>query len=340
MPKMPAALPVPTEAKFYLKGESLVVVAPAGVIESCLAVPAVRALKAFRPMSKFTVLCDADSAVLWPALGFDVLSYPVGSSARKIASLCKGKDFDSAVIWQACEAAKALKKLNVEQRVGYPAKGLEACLTQAISVPSAPGPIEHRVRFYLKLVDQLGAPAFVAANFITLDKRQPSGPLTICLSPRSNLGASHEWVGPGWLKVVQSFEKHWGQPVRWLLIGEDYPELEQAFADAGVEIAERVAADPGSQLNAMVRSHAVLTVDSDTPHLAAYLGVPAVVLFGPNEPAWKRPLGKQHRVVREHVCCSPCFAAKCVLDLRCMHRIKPSAVLAQLTSVVSELVLS
>jgi ADP-heptose:LPS heptosyltransferase len=55
-----------------------------------------------------------------------------------------------------------------------------------------------------------------------------------------------------------------------------------------------------------------------------------VVLFGPNEPAWKRPLGKRHTVLRRHVECSPCFAAKCVMDLRCQHELTLEKVLEAL----------
>ena len=40
-----------------------------------------------------------------------------------------------------------------------------------------------------------------------------------------------------------------------------------------------------------------------------------VTLFGPNDPAWKRPLGKRHAVVRRHVECAPCLAARCAMRI-------------------------
>ena len=55
--------------------------------------------------------------------------------------------------------------------------------------------------------------------------------------------------------------------------------------------------------------------------MAAHIGLPAAVIFGPNAPEWKRPLGKQSIVVRDHVACSPCFLDKCPLDSRCQTQV-------------------
>ncbi len=60
--------------------------------------------------------------------------------------------------------------------------------------------------------------------------------------------------------------------------------------------------------------------------MAAHVGLPAAVVFGPNEPEWKRPLGKQSRVIREHVACSPCYLPKCPMDLRCQDEVTPEMV--------------
>jgi ADP-heptose:LPS heptosyltransferase len=56
-------------------------------------------------------------------------------------------------------------------------------------------------------------------------------------------------------------------------------------------------------------------------HLAAFLGVPTVSIFGSTEPTLTGPLGARHRIVRHHVACSPCFLRECPIDFRCMNAI-------------------
>jgi heptosyltransferase-2 len=43
-----------------------------------------------------------------------------------------------------------------------------------------------------------------------------------------------------------------------------------------------------------------------------------VAIFGSTDPILTGPIGKEHRVVRRHAECSPCFLRKCPLDFRCM----------------------
>jgi ADP-heptose:LPS heptosyltransferase len=72
----------------------------------------------------------------------------------------------------------------------------------------------------------------------------------------------------------------------------------------------------------------VIAADSSLPHLAAHTGATCITLFGPNDPVWRRPLGKRHAVVKRHVECAPCLLAKCPLDLRCQHELETARVQA------------
>jgi ADP-heptose:LPS heptosyltransferase len=67
-------------------------------------------------------------------------------------------------------------------------------------------------------------------------------------------------------------------------------------------------------------------------HLAAFLGVPVVSIFGSTEPILTGPLGMGHRVVRHHVECSPCFLRECPLDFRCMKAVEAEEVAAAILS--------
>jgi len=47
--------------------------------------------------------------------------------------------------------------------------------------------------------------------------------------------------------------------------------------------------------------------DSGATHLAAFLGLPVIAIFGPSDPDRWKPLGRAVKVLRAAVSCSPCF---------------------------------
>jgi heptosyltransferase-2 len=79
---------------------------------------------------------------------------------------------------------------------------------------------------------------------------------------------------------------------------------------------------------------ALITNDTGTMHLAAFLGVPTVAVFGSTEPGLTCPLGDFHEILRHKVDCSPCFLRECPIDFRCMTRIEPSEAAAALRRVL------
>jgi heptosyltransferase-2 len=66
----------------------------------------------------------------------------------------------------------------------------------------------------------------------------------------------------------------------------------------------------------------VISNDTGTSHVAAALGVPTVVVFGPTEHVSTRPLSHRATVVRHDVECSPCMLRECPIDHRCMTRVE------------------
>jgi lipopolysaccharide heptosyltransferase I len=59
------------------------------------------------------------------------------------------------------------------------------------------------------------------------------------------------------------------------------------------------------------RSSLVVSTDSGPMHLAAAMGTPVVALFGPTAPWRTGPYGKNHRIMRTDIDCSPCFQRTC-----------------------------
>ena len=82
------------------------------------------------------------------------------------------------------------------------------------------------------------------------------------------------------------------------------------------------------------RCRLLLTNDTGTMHLAAFLGVPTVAIFGSTEPQLTGPTGEGHVVIRHHVECSPCFLRECPLDFRCMKAVTVEEVVSAVERVL------
>lgn len=70
--------------------------------------------------------------------------------------------------------------------------------------------------------------------------------------------------------------------------------------------------------------------DSGPVHLAAALGVPALVVFGPTDPRRTGPFGAAHRVVNTRIPCQPCLSRSCKFEtVRCMEGVSVDAVVQE-----------
>ena len=77
--------------------------------------------------------------------------------------------------------------------------------------------------------------------------------------------------------------------------------------------------------------------DSGASHLAAFLGVPTSVIFGPADPKRWKPMGRAVEIVRPELECRPCFEteiANCD-GSECLHRTTPENVIRAFCRVYS-----
>jgi ADP-heptose:LPS heptosyltransferase len=70
--------------------------------------------------------------------------------------------------------------------------------------------------------------------------------------------------------------------------------------------------------------------DSGIAHLAAAIGIPTFVLFGPTDPAEWAPWGPNVNVIRHLESCSPCSKAEMLscADRRCLYSIDVESVIS------------
>jgi heptosyltransferase-3 len=154
------------------------------------------------------------------------------------------------------------------------------------------------------------------------------------------------WTAEGYALVIDALQTNYKLPV--VLTAAPAPQ-EMAFMQ---DIIQRLRTSPVNlagrldlkALGALIaQARLFIGVDSAPMHLAAAVGTPTVVLFGPSGPYNWRPWGEGHIVLTKDFDCQPCGRDGCdgTKISRCLTAITPAEVLAavdrQLKTCVSPL---
>lgn len=335
--------------------------------DAAMSAPAVAALKAGRPDARIAVLCRAKLADFWAqAAGVDeVTAVAPGEGVWRVARKIAGR-FDAAVIFpNSFRSALEVFLAGIPRRVGRPGHR-RAWLFNQVFRPKKkkPGPPRHQVHDYLDLAEFVGA---------TVDREAVvRGPLTrrgpwlrggmvgvaggatgegsgagalvgtaetsvpiIGICPGAEFGPAKRWPAERFARAAQRVGER--RRVRWVLFGTaaDTAAAGPLLAALGDRCENRIGRTTVAELIAGLAGCAgLLTNDTGTMHLAAYLGVPTVAVFGSTEQRLTGPLGAAQVVVRNHVACSPCFRRTCPLDFRCLLGVEPETVAAALERLV------
>jgi len=140
--------------------------------------------------------------------------------------------------------------------------------------------------------------------------RKKNWPLQDFLRVESMLKSSHfkpEFIlGPAEIFMAEDLQKE-KAPIRRIHIIEDLTELAGLLKTSGGFIGN----------------------DSGVSHLAAFLGLPTVTIFGPSDPLRWKPIGRVVKAVLSEPDCGPCFEtdkADCD-EMECLLRITPEMVM-------------
>jgi ADP-heptose:LPS heptosyltransferase len=304
----------------------MLVAAPERWDEACFAVPAVRAL--VDSGLGVGVMCRDGQAGFWSTLhGLEVVAFPEKAKAKVAAAEIRNA-WQAALVWEPGFAADAAKLAAIPRRLGPDDRKLKRLLTHPLG--RSAGPLEHRVRCYLAAVEEMGVSATKPEFFAAAEIGAAPLAESVMLCPDSDFGPSHEWSPECWLEIAhQLLESGRRVTVAGLDGGRG---LGKSLAAKLGEGSEFVSVSPlGGALQWFAAHRLVVAADGTLPHLAAHCGATCVTLFGPNDPAWKRPLGKRHVVVRRHVECAPCLLPKCPLDRRCQSELETARVWAAIS---------
>lgn len=145
------------------------------------------------------------------------------------------------------------------------------------------------------------------------------------------------WSGDKFLELIQELSE--GLKLKIILTGdkEDASITRYIVENSKVPVVDLAGKTSIAQLSALIKKAVfVITNDSALLHLASYLNVPLVAIFGPTNQAKYGPWSDNSAIVKKDIFCRPCEKAQCkYLNLKCMQLIGVEDVLRQVRNILS-----
>jgi ADP-heptose:LPS heptosyltransferase len=143
-------------------------------------------------------------------------------------------------------------------------------------------------------------------------------PQAILLHPGSAAGYEYKrWPAKRFVALAKRLSEA-GIAIH-VLIGPSERSLQKQF---GTDASILTPRNPRELFAALRRVDGFVGNDSGPAHLAAFLGLPSVALFGPVDPARAAPRGEGVEIVYNRQECSPChFDPRSCAEIRCMESI-------------------
>ncbi len=170
----------------------------------------------------------------------------------------------------------------------------------------------HAVDENLDVIDHLGLARTPVRFPVVFPKRlydEPRPRIALCPASR---WPSKNWPADRFQAVARDLQERHQASI--FLIGDrgDRPLCDTIAAGLPgcvVNLAGRTSlAEMGGLLQGM---DVLVSNDSGPSHIAAALGVPCVVVFGPTNPDRTGPYGPQHRIAKTNLPCRPCYSRVC-----------------------------
>lgn len=323
-------------SKDKLQRFELLVRSPNWLGDACMAMPAIRALKAGRPDLRLTVFGPEKLRDLWEAQPeVDAFLGKEGkeglfSVARRIKN--SGVRFDAAILLtNSTRSTLEFWLAGIPRLVGYKGSLRSKFLHQIVKEPKkVDGPPPHHTLRYLHIARSCGAEtAEVPPGTPLWAECLKSRRIGICAG--AEYGPAKRWPLERFAEVMKQVSA--AQPgLEWVFFGAPgeaaMGEQLSGLVGEGVAHENLVGKTKLAELiQQLRRCRLLVTNDTGTMHLACALGIPTVSIFGSTEPILTGPLGDHHIVVRHHVPCSPCFKRECPFGhYECMTQVTPERV--------------
>ena len=314
--------------------------------DSVMTIPALRALRRVLPEARITLVVRPSAKGIFADVDFidEVLVYDRRNALSVFSQIKKWKQgkFDLAVLFQnAFEAALIPFFAGVPLRLGYATESRQALLTHPLALPDWRSS-RHEVFYYLYLVTALEQMLFGSSEIC---EQAPDASLEISdvrkaeaedllrsygvraaepvvvLCPGSINSRAKRWPAERYAALADRFMES-GKQV--LLIGSAEETdvstmVTQRMRQPPIVLTGKTSLDEITSVLSLV--DLVVTNDTGPAHIAAALGRPTLVIFGPTNPLTTRPFAPEAEILREPPDCAPCMLRDCPIDHRCMTAI-------------------
>ncbi len=272
---------------------------------------------------------------------------PVGrrghGRVRREAVALRATGADAVILLpNSWSSALAAVLAGTPHRIGRRGRGRGAALTASLPPISGPAPM---TRLYAEFAALLGVevpdalpPARLRADPAATPAVLRDGSAWLAVAPGAAFGPSKVPPDGFFAAVVRgAYEEAGlrpfllGAPAESQRLSELAAMLESALDEVAVPV---VTAGLDAAMAALAASRVLLSTDNGARHLAAALGVPQVVLYGPTHLAWSDHA--RERTVRlrvEGLDCLACHRRRCpIADHPCMTRLEPERAVAALAA--------
>jgi heptosyltransferase-2 len=344
----------------------LVVFVPNWLGDAVMALPAIADVRRAQPKVHLAVAARRSVAPLFDAVPIvdEVIALDsrggILDRSRFMADVqrLRAGRFDAALLLPNSFAAAYLAwRAGVPERWGYRGDFRRLLLTRAAARPSPRG---HQAEYYQELVRELTgsglrasglgpdaeplvsvAPAAAdrARGLLAARGWRPEAPL-VGIAPGAAYGHAKRWPPAHFAAAMRALA---ADGLQLVVVGsagdvDSVREIGRALSQeasriAWIDLAGRT--DLSTLIGVLGNCRALVTNDSGAMHLAAAIGVPVTAMFGPTDERATSPLPRggdtahAHAVLATDVRCRPCMLRDCPIDHRCMTRILPEDVVAQ-----------
>ena len=317
-----------------------------------MTVPALRALRRLLPDAEITLVVRPWARGIFTHQKFvdNLLIYDRRNAFSVINQIREWKkcEFDLAILFQnAFEAAVIPFFAGVPRRLGYATESRQRLLTDPVSLPEWRS-TEHEVFYYLYLIAALEQALFgsntvcehepdielelpdekreVARKILVQGGVTPDRSI-VAICPGSINSRAKRWPAESFAKLSDELIEQ-GKQV--LLVGsKDEQDVTSAVTNrmhnSPIVLTGKTTLD--ELIGILSVSDLVVTNDTGPAHIAASLGRPTLVIFGPTNPLTTRPFSAQAEILRHPPDCAPCMLRDCPIDHRCMTAITVEEVL-------------
>jgi len=306
-----------------------------------MATPLLRSLRHGLPQTRIVVAGNAPYAALLDGLdSFD--SFLVLDRHKPHAEVLREANADAALLlpnsWSSVLAAK---RAGIRFRIGRRNQARQLLLQKSLPPIPAAAPMTE---LYADFLPTLGLSREVlAAELVSLKAAETSLPERtplVGVAPGAAFGPSKSYPKNLLLAALVQLHEQQGLVPLWLGSPNERTMLMDLAAALPFEsVLPEESASGLDEAKALIRNcKVVLAMDNGARHMAAALGVPQVVLYGPTHPQWSAHALEHTTILRrDELDCLNCHHKICPkADHPCMNRIRPEdvvgAVLAAVTS--------